>query len=132
MSGRERTQRRGGDHDFEQGARANPSKTPRADDRDAESAPWIPSLDSSLGTEVLLNSLIAECHSAVRNLAIPLAAGAPDPYACRMFLSETVSLARAGAAVGKTVAMLRAADRYAEAGTFEQVDRVIPAIEKNG
>ena len=95
---------------------------------------WVrgPALDPSIGTEMLLNNMIAECHGVMRDLAIPLAAEAPDPYSCRQFLSEAVSLAQAGAAIGKTVAMLRAADRYAEAGTFEQMGKVFPAIEKNG
>jgi hypothetical protein len=92
----------------------------------------VPTLDASMGTEMLLNNMLAECHGVMRHLAIPLAAEAPDPYSCRQFLSEAVSLVRAGAAIGKTVAMLRAADRYAEAGTFEQMDKVFPAIEKNG
>src|ERR1700679_4153124 len=60
--------------------------------------PWSrgPTLDPSIGTEMLLNNMIAECHSVMRDLAIPLAAEAPDPYSCRQFLSETVSLVPAG------------------------------------
>jgi hypothetical protein len=92
----------------------------------------VPTLDPSIGTEMLLNNMIAECHGVMRHIAIPLAAEAPDPYSCRQFLSEAVSLVQAGAAIGKTVAMLRAADRYADVGTFEQMDKVFPAIEKNG
>jgi hypothetical protein len=94
--------------------------------------PDPPILDAMVGTEVLLNNLIVECHHAMRDVAIPLAYRTGDVMTRRYFLSDAMDLAKAGAVVGKTVAMLRAAGRYAEDGTFEQMGKVLPAIAKNG
>ena len=37
----------------------------------------VPTLDPSIGTEMLLNNMIAECHGVMRHVAIPLAVEAP-------------------------------------------------------
>jgi hypothetical protein len=82
-------------------------------------------------TEDLLNGLIAECHFAMREIAIPSACDTGDALTRRCFLSETTDLAKAGAFVGKTVAMLRAAGSPVVQGeVLEHVGQAIPAIEK--
>ncbi|HEX4862023.1 MAG TPA: hypothetical protein VFV07_12360 [Rhizomicrobium sp.] len=114
-------------HDEEKG----PSNSPKSGGKTPRNPPPA-APGPGAGTEELLNSLIAECHYAMREVAIPSACNVDDALTRQLFLSEAVSLAQAGAGVGKTVAMLRAADRYAQVGTSEQMDRVLPAIEKNG
>ena len=89
-------------------------------------------LDPFTGTEALLNRLIAECYVAMRDVAIPLAATTGDGITRRFYLSDAMDLAKAGAAVGKTVAMLRAAGQAVEGGVLEQASKLLPAIAKNG
>jgi hypothetical protein len=89
-------------------------------------------LDPFTGTEALLNRLIAECYVAMRDVAVPLSAKTADVTARRFFLSDITELAKAGAVVGRTVAMLRAASIAAEGGILEQSGKILPAIAKNG
>lgn len=82
-------------------------------------------------TEDLLNGLIAECHFAMREIAIPSACDTRDALTRRYFLDDTEGLAKAGAYVGKAVAMLRAAGHPIVQGeVLEYVGQTIPAIEK--
>src|ERR1700729_1238085 len=47
--------------------------------------PDKPSLDPFAGTEVLLNNLIAECHFAMREVAIPAALKTKDALTAQRF-----------------------------------------------
>jgi hypothetical protein len=94
--------------------------------------PPDPPIDPFAGTEALLNSLIVECHFAMREIAIPAALKTKDALTAQRFLSDVMDIAKAGAIVGKTVAMLRAAGCAAEGGILEQAGKILPAIQKNG
>jgi|HubBroStandDraft_5_1064220.scaffolds.fasta_scaffold23165_2 hypothetical protein len=101
----------------------------------AAAGKYVPSperLDLALGTEALLNSLIAECHYAISKVAIPGALKTTDIFVAERCLTQAMDIAKAGAVVGKTVAMLRAADQPMEGGILEHVSKLLPAIAKNG
>ena len=63
---------------------------------------------ASLGTEALLDALIEECRHLVREVALPSMCATSDPLDRMRFMETAVSLVKAGAEVGNTVARLRA------------------------
>lgn len=58
-------------------------------------------------TEALLQSLIAECHAVIRDVALPSALGTDDGGERRRYLYCVIDLVRIGASVGDSVARLR-------------------------
>jgi hypothetical protein len=90
-----------------------------------------PRIRRDADTEDLLNGMIAECHFAMREIAIPSACESTDGTKRRFFMSDLQGLAKAGAHVGQTIAMLRAADNPVVQGeVLAHVGRAIPATEK--
>jgi hypothetical protein len=85
-------------------------------------------------TEVLLNGLIAEMHFGIRRVALPSAVAARDDGARNLYLGCTMDLAKTGAEVGRSVALLRAAPGMAQAragALVEAVARVVlPPVGK--
>src|ERR1700749_709507 len=62
-------------------------------------------LDPNTETVRLLNKLIGECHTAMREVALPTASGSRNMLTRQRFLGEAMGFVKVGAAAGKTVAM---------------------------
>ena len=86
-------------------------KQVRLADGRAESAqngePSVPSAAAPPDTETLLNGLIEECRSLLRDVAFRSACLTPDADERIRFLTAAQNLATTGANVGKVVARLR-------------------------
>jgi len=76
------------------------------------------------GTEALLDSLIEECRHLVREVALPSMCAATDSLDRMRFMETAVSLVKAGAEVGNTVARLRSGAAGAETRHRVLVERV--------
>lgn len=63
--------------------------------------------DETEATEVLLQSLIAECHQIIHDLVVPAARSSRDHEERRRYLDTAMELLRTGATVGEAVARLR-------------------------